>query len=427
VAWTEGEARGFVADFDHHDSRFVVEPWPVYAEARRSCPVVRSERYGGFWLVTRYEELKAVAKEWQTFTSSVPNVTAIPSSHPRMEPDLPIEVDPPLHTRYRQLVAPVFTRHYVASLKPKVRELAGGLLDRILDAGGGDLVSGFATPLSVGTLALFMDLPDEDHGRWANWVRSMYDPRDQEAAHAATREFFAYCDELVAGRRGEFVRMLLESEVEGSRLAEQDVAQFMRVLLIAGHETTAASMSHALRYLAECPGERRRLREDPGLIPTAVEELLRYFSVVTLQGRNATRDVVLAGAEIAAGDVVALGFAAANHDERAFPEPERCLLDRTPNRHVAFGFGPHICLGAHVARLELAVMLELVGERVGELALAPGEQPRWNSTGSVRGLATLPFLARRRPVAAECRERRGPRLRAAEHCLGEVAVMSRRR
>src|SRR5262245_53724983 len=211
MAWAEREAREFAADLDHHDPRFVVEPWPVYAEARRSCPVVRSERYGGFWLVTRYEDLRAAAKDWETFTSSVPNVTAIPSSHPRSEPDLPIEVDPPLHTRYRQLVAPVFTPRYVASLKPSVRELAGELLDRILDAGGGDLIPGFSTPLSVGTLALFMDLPDEDHLRWASWVRSMYDPRDRDAAHAATEEFFAYCDELVAGCRGEFVRRLLES------------------------------------------------------------------------------------------------------------------------------------------------------------------------------------------------------------------------
>ena len=395
MAWTEREVRERAADLDHHDPRFVVEPWPVYAEVRRACPVARSERYGGFWLVTRYEDVTAAAKDWQTFTSSVANVTAIPSSHPREEPDLPVEIDPPLHTRYRQLVAPVFTRHYVASLKPRVRELAGGLLDRILDAGGGDLVSGLSTPLSVGTLALFMDLPDEDHGRWASWVRRMYDPRDQEGAHASTREYFAYCDELVASRRGEFVRMLLEAEVEGSRLTEQDVAQFMRVLLIAGHETTAASMSHALRYLAENPDEQRRLRDDRGLIPTAVDEFLRYFSVVTLQARNATRDVVVGGADIAEGDVVALGFAAANHDETVFPEPERCVLERTPNRHVAFGFGPHVCLGAHVARLELEVMLELVGERVGELALAPGEEPTWNGTGSVRGLASLPVLMQR--------------------------------
>jgi cytochrome P450 len=187
--------------------------------------------------------------------------------------------------------------------------------------------------------------------------------------------------------------MLLESEVDGARLSERDVAQFMRVLLIAGHETTAASMGHALRFLAENPDERLRLRTDPGLVPTAVEELLRTASVVTLQARNATRDVVLDGVEIARGGVVALGFAAANHDAAAFPEPERCLLDRTPNRHLAFGDGPHLCLGAHVARLELTVMLELLGERVGELAPAPDGAVRWNRTGSVRGLASLPVVA----------------------------------
>jgi cytochrome P450 len=394
MAWTDEDAHGRAADLDHHDPRFVADPWPVYAEARRAGPVLRSERYGGFWMLTRYDDVRAAAKDWETFTSAVPNVTAIPSSHPRDEPDLPIELDPPLHTRYRKLVSGVFTRHYVWSLKPRVRELAAGLLDRILDEGGGDLVPGFCAPLSVGTLALFMDLPDEDHGRWVSWVRHMYDPLEQDRARAATEEYFAYCDLLVAARRGRFVRMLLESEVDGVRLTERDVAQFMRVLLIAGHETTAASMGHAMRYLAENPDERLRLRDDPGLVPTAVEELLRMASVVTLQARNATRDVALDGVEIARGDVVALSFAAANHDAATFPEPERCLLDRTPNRHLAFGDGPHICLGAHVARLELTVMLELVGERVGELAPAPGGEIRWNRTGSVRGLASLPVVAR---------------------------------
>jgi cytochrome P450 len=147
-----------VADFDHHDPAFVADPWPTYAALRRTCPVVRSERYGGFWLLIRHEDVKAAAKDWQTFTSSVPNVTAIPSSHDRGAPDLPIEIDPPMHTRYQQLVGPVFARHVVEALRPGVRALAGGLVDRLLAAGGGDLVNELAVPVSVGTLASFMDL-----------------------------------------------------------------------------------------------------------------------------------------------------------------------------------------------------------------------------------------------------------------------------
>lgn len=366
----------------------------MYAALRRSCPVTRSEHYGGFWLITRYADVTAAAKDWQTFTSSVPNTTAIPSSHDRSEPDLPIELDPPLHTRYRQLTGPVFSRHVVEELRPAVYEIVTGLLDHLLEDGGGDLVSSFAVPLSLGTLAVFMDLPNEDRSRWVWWVRRMYDPRDPEATQAATRDYYAYIDDLVAARRGAFVRMLLDSEVGGEQLTAAEVGRFMRVLLIAGHETTAAALGFTLHHLATHPDQLGRLRDEPGLIPAAVEEFLRLSSPVTLQARNATRDVELHAQLIARGDVVALSFPSANRDEDVFPDAERCVLDRSPNRHVAFGFGPHICAGAHVARLELTVALEEVTRRVTELRLDERAAPAWNTTGSVRGFATLPMLVR---------------------------------
>ncbi len=396
MTWSDDELDAFVDSVDHHDPRFIEDPHPVYRALRERCPVAHSDRYGGFWLITRYEDVRAAAKDWQTFTSSVPNVTAIPSSHPREEPDLPIEIDPPLHTRYRQLVAPVFTRPFVESFEPRIRPIATGLIECIVETGGGDLVSGFAVPLSVGTLATFMGLPDEDHSRWVSWVRRMYDPSDQEGAREAGLEYFDYIDALVAERRArptdDFISMLLDSEVEGEQLRALEVSRFMRVLLIAGHETTAAAMSFALHYLAEHAEEWRRLVDDRSLIPGAVEEFLRLSSTVTLQARNATRDLAFRGAAISEGDVVALLFPSANHDETVFVEPERCVLDRSPNRHVAFGFGPHVCLGAHVARLELRIMLDEFAERIPVFCVAPGEQARWNSTGSVRGLANLRVL-----------------------------------
>lgn len=377
-------------DFDHHAPAFLADPAPVYAELRRSCPVARSAHHGGFWLLTRYDDVKAAAKDWQTFTSSVPNVTAIPSSHDRSEPDLPIELDPPVHTRYRQLIGPVFSKPVVEGLRPAVRQLARSLFDPLLAAGGGDLVAGLAVPVSVGTLAAFMDLPGEDREQWVAWVRLMYDSRDAADAQAATGAYYAYIDDLVAAKRGAFVRMLLHSEVDDERLAPDAVARFMRVLLIAGHETTAAALGFALHHLALHPEDLIRLRDQPALIPLAVEEFLRLASPVTLQARNATRDVELRGVVIRRGDVVALGFASANGDENAFPAAARFVLDRAPNRHVAFGFGPHLCAGAHVARLELQVVLEEVAARVGAIELVADRAPHWNATGSVRSLATLP-------------------------------------
>lgn len=392
--WPDAELRAFVAHFDHHDPRFIEDPAPVYEEMHAQCPVSRSPRYGGFWLVTRYEEVRRVAKDWKTFTSSVPNVTAIPSSHRRAEADIPIEVDPPLHTRYRQLVAPVFTKAYVERMRPRVEAIAGELLDGLIEDAEVDLVSAFAVPMSVRTLATFIDLPREDASRWIEWVRRMYDGVGSADSDEATGEYYAYLVALIAERRStpreDFISMLLSATVEGQRLSDHDVACFMRVLLIAGHETTAAAMAFALRHLAEHPAHWSELRANADLIPTAVEEFLRLASTVTLQARNATREVTLGGAEIQRGDVVALSFPAANRDRDVFSRAEECVLDRSPNPHMAFGFGPHVCLGAHVARLELSVMLEAFTARVPAFTIAEGMSATWHISGSVRGLATLP-------------------------------------
>jgi cytochrome P450 len=248
--------------------------------------------------------------------------------------------------------------------------------------------------MSLRTLATFIDLPSEDTTRWIDWVRRMYDGVGSEDSDKATGEYYAYIERLIAERRSaqrdDFISMLLSATVDGQRLSEQDVARFMRVLLIAGHETTAASMAFALRHLAEHPAQWDELRANPGLIPTAVEEFLRLSSTVTLQARNATRDVTLDGAEIESGAVVALCFPAANRDRKIFPSAEQCILDRSPNPHVTFGFGPHVCLGQHVARLELSVTLEAFAGRVPAFTIPDGTSPTWHTSGSVRGLATLP-------------------------------------
>jgi cytochrome P450 len=354
-------------DVDIHESSFVMDPFPVYSRLRDECPVMRSERYGGFWLLTRYEDVKRAAMDWRTFTSSVVGVTAIPIITQRTEPQLPIELDPPLHSRYRALVNPVFSSARLEELRPRVLAIATQLIDHLLERRQADLVADYAVPLSVRTLAEFTGLPRSDTDKWVAWIRRMFDVRNRESGARASQEFGVYIDELIAARHrepcGDFISMLMESEVDGHRLTDREIHSFCTVQFGAGFETTADAIGVSLYYLATHPDERRRLVDDPQLIAAAVEEFLRYVSPIQIFGRNATRDIELHGQTIRSGDVVALGFGSANHDPTAFPDPERCMLERAPNRHLAFGAGPHLCLGAPIARLEMAMTVQEFARR----------------------------------------------------------------
>jgi len=383
-------------DVDIHDLAFALDPYPTYDRLRRDCPAARSERYGGFWLLTRYEDVKKAATDWRTYTSSVVGVTAIPIITQRTAPQLPIELDPPLHSRYRALVNPVFSAARIEELRPRVRAIAVELIDALVARGGGDLVADYAVPLSVRTLAAFTGLPEADSDRWVAWIRRMFDVRDRADGARASQEFGGYIDALIAARRteprGDFISLLMESEVEGHRLTDGELHSFCTVQFGAGFETTADAMSTSLYYLAAHLADRERLAADPQVIPLAVEEFLRYASPIQIFGRNATRDVELHGHTIRAGDIVALSFGSANHDPTAFPDPARCLLDRTPNRHLAFGGGPHLCLGAPVARLEMTVTLEEFARRVPRYSVAPGATVDWKTRSDRRGLARCPVV-----------------------------------
>ena len=305
-------------DLDIHEPAFVLDPFPVYSRLRDECPVKRSARYGGFWLLTRYEDVKRAAMDWRSFTSSVVGVTAIPIITQRTAPQLPIELDPPLHSRYRALVNPVFS-------------IATALIDRLLDRGEADLVADYAVPLSVRTLAEFTGLPRADTDKWVAWIRRMFDVHNREGGARAGQEFGVYIDELIAARRrdpcGDFISLLMDSEVDGHRLTDREIHSFCTVQFGAGFETTADAISVSLHYLAEHPDDRQRLAADPQRIPVAVDEFLRYVSPIQIFGRNATRDIALHGQMIKAGDIVALGFGSANHDPTAFPGPDRCVLE----------------------------------------------------------------------------------------------------
>jgi cytochrome P450 len=392
--------------FDHHDPRFVEDPESVIGPIREEHPLVHSDLYGGFWVLTRYVDVTAAALDHESFTSAVVGTTIIPPSQPRVYPLLPIELDPPEHTRYRALVNALFAKPRIEALRPELEALATRLLEPIAAAGRGELMAEFAHPMSLGSLARFMNLPEEDEERWFDWVERMFSNAllDKDDQREAVRAAEAYIDGLVAERREEphddFIGMLLAAEVEGHRLTDLEVRQFGILMLLAGYETTSGAMGMSLLHLARHPDQRAQLLAHPdGLAHTAVNELLRFVSPVQVFCRNAAHDLDVHGETIPAGDVVLLAYGAANHDPRAFADPDRCILDRHPNRHVAFGHGRHLCLGANLARLELTIMIERVAGLFADFGLDPAHAPTWKPRGDLRSLATLDLLVTgREPV-----------------------------
>ena len=386
--------------FDHHDPQFVQDPERVIGPIREQQPLLHSDLYGGFWLLTRYEDVTAAALDHEAFTSAVAGTTLIPPTQPRTDPLLPIELDPPEHTRYRALVNSVFAKPRIDTMRPDLEAVATRLLTQYAQQGGGDVMADFAHPMSLASLARLMDLPPEDEGLWFDWVERMYSNalRDPEDRVGAARDAEAYIGERIAERRREprddFLGMLLEAEVDGRRLSELELRQFGMLMLLAGYETTSGAMGMSLLHLAQHPDQRAQLFGDvDGLAHTAVNELLRVVSPVQVFGRNAAHDIDLYGQTIPAGDVVLLAYGAANHDPRAFEHPERCVLDRHPNPHLAFGRGRHLCLGANLARLELTIMIERFARMFPDFEVDPAHPPTWKRRGDVRALASLNLVA----------------------------------
>jgi cytochrome P450 len=386
--------------FDHHDPQFVRDPESVFGPIREEHPLLHSDLYGGFWVITRYDDVTAAALDHESFTSAVVGTTVIPPSQPREHPLLPIELDPPEHTRYRALVNPLFAKPRIDAMRPDLEALATRLLEPIARNGGGDVMAEFAHPMSLGSLALLMNLPEEDEERWFDWVERMFSGaiRDRQDQAQAVRDAEAYIDGLIAERRraprDDFLGLLVEAEVEGHRLSDLELRQFGVLMLLAGYETTSGAMGMSLLHLAQHPEQRAQLFGDPGgLVHAAVNELLRFVSPVQVFARNAARDVDLHGQTIPAGDVVLLAYGAANHDPRAFEHPERCILDRHPNRHVAFGHGRHLCLGSNLARLELTIMIERFADLLPEYRVDPERPPTWKPRGDVRALSSLHLVA----------------------------------
>jgi cytochrome P450 len=396
----------FATDFDHTDPAWVRDPYPIWDDLRRRCPVAHSDRYGGVWLPTRHEDISAVAYDTEHFSSRGVVVSDLKPEEPApIGGAPPITSDPPFHAFARRLLLPAFAPRPIQELEPATRQLCRDLADSIaagLGAGGGicDAAADYAQNVPPAVIARMLGLPPEDDELFRGFI---HDVLENLSADDATREakfehLDAYLDghiaDHVANPRDDLISYLLDVEIEGSKLAPEHVRGTVVLLLIAGIDTTWSAIGAALWHLASHPDDRRRLAEDPGLIDVAVEELLRAYAPVTM-ARIVAKDVEMGGQLLGEGDWVLLPFPAANRDPEVFGDADRVVIDRAVNRHAAFGLGIHRCLGSNLARMELKLALQEWMTRFPEFELADPDAVTW-SAGQVRGPRRLPvrILAR---------------------------------
>lgn len=374
---------------EHYDHLVVAaldDPFPMLAEAREQCPVAHSGEYEGFWAVFGYGDISTMARDPAVF-SSAQGVTIPHHGFPMSLP--PIETDPPQHMQLRGPLLERFSPGAVGRLEPVLRETVVELIDAFAGRGEADLAVELTVRLPGAAVSHLLSIPDEDRARCHEWTTALIrDPENLEAISAAFAYFYELYQDRSAKPRDDIPSLILGIMVDGEPVSEQEFLCFMCTLVMAGLDTTANAGANMLQLLGRRPDLRAQLIADPERIPLAVEEMLRYITPLPALARVTTEPVEVGGVPIPAGERVQMVFIAGNHDPAEFECPEEIRLDRSPNRHLAFGAGPHRCLGAHLARLELRILLEEVLRRIPDYVVIEAGVERY--TGITRGISSLP-------------------------------------
>ncbi len=374
---------------------------PMYARLREHEPLARVRMpYGDpAWLVTRYADVRAVLADAR-FSRAEGRDEPRTAPHPRSAGGI-FSLDPPGHTRIRGLVSKAFTVRRVDHLRERIGQIADRLVDEMVAAGPPlDLVEHFAVPFPVTVMCELLGVSPEDRKRFGKWVSATVATTSMTAGKITEYRgrLSIYMGRLIERRRREptdadLLGALAQARDNDDRLTEDELLNLAATLLSVGFESTSAEIPNFVYLLLTDPAIRQRLRDEPEILPTAVEELLRYSPIAAFAmfPRYATVDVELAGGVVRAGEPVLVHTAAANRDPRVFTDPERVDLTRTPNPHLAFGHGVHHCLGGPLARIELETMLATVMRRIPDLRLAVAEEEiPWRREQLIRGPAALP-------------------------------------
>jgi len=389
----------WATDYDIFAAEYVNNPYPVWDELRERCPIAHTERWGGSWLPTTYEDVTAIARDIVNFPSgngiSVMPPPADQSGSPLLEYGLPpISSDPPLHTWTRRLVLPTMSPARVAEYEVFTRDLCRTLVDDFVARGGGDLGTEYAQQIPVRVIAHILGVPESQSSMLTEWVRDVlefaHDPERRMRGITGILQYLqGAIDERIETPTDDFITELLNSEHEGEKLDRRLVLGMCVLLMIAGIDTTWSSIGSSMWHLATHADDRRRLvAADTDLWSTAIGELLRAYAPVTM-ARRLSHDVEYKGCPMHAGDRVLMNFPAANRDPAQFPDPDTVILDRQNNRHVAFGAGIHRCAGSNLARMELRVAIEEFITRIPNFELTDPSLVTW-AGGQVRGPREVP-------------------------------------
>ncbi len=395
-------------------------PHDAFKLLRAEAPVFRHKEPNGgpgFWAVTKYQDLITVSKDPGTFSSANgTNISDAPDEQLSQLRTIMLNMDPPAHSKHRRLVNQGFTPRMVGRLEQHIRDMTRQIVDAIAAKGACDFVTEVAAELPLQVIAEFLGVPFADRHKvfeWSNRLIGFDDPElrpsGDDGTLAAT-EMYMYANQLAVQRRetprDDLVSVLMRGEVDGERLSEQEFDSFFLLLAVAGNETTRNLISGGMLALIEHPEQRARLVAEPALLPTAVEELLRWVSPVMHFRRTATRDTELRGQKIRAGDKVVIFYPSANRDEDVFPHADRFDVGRTPNEHIAFGIGEHFCLGSNLARLEIRLIFEELLTRLPDIELAgPVNRLRSNFINGIKHMPVR-FTPERTPHGTQARDPR---------------------
>ncbi|MBZ4561302.1 cytochrome P450 [Mycobacterium avium subsp. hominissuis] len=371
----------------------VAEPQPMYKALRESNPVFRSPQAV---VLSRLADIEMALKHTELFSS---NMDAVDLGNVR--PLIPLQIDPPEHAKYRRILDPLFTPREMARREPLVTELVNEMIDRFAARGECDFHAEFAVPLPCTVFLQLLGLPLEDLDRFLLWKDGVIRPagdsgfdRRHESSAGVAQQIYEYfdkaIDEHIAVPRDDVLSAMIAADVGGQPLSREELLDICFLFLIAGLDTVTDSLDCFFVYLARHPQHRRQLVERPDLLPGAVEELLRWETPVPGVARVATQDVEVGGCPISKGERVSPLLGAANTDPAEFPDPEIVDFTRSPNRHRAFGGGPHRCLGSHLARMELRVTLREFHRRIPDYEIKPGTQLTY--TAALRSVESLPLV-----------------------------------